>query len=146
MTDGRTLKVLSDFKVQKWLNDNINFITTDKQEIVGIKNCKTHYNQFKKDVIFTFYNKDKEWSLCFNEDLQNFTTFYSWTPLFSENIDNIYFSFDKENYGQSEYCNYIWKHGQAGNYEHQGEIKPTRWYGKQHVFEFEFVVNEPQVY
>jgi hypothetical protein len=44
--------------------------------------------------MFTFYNEDKEWNLCYNEILQRFVTFYSWIPSFSANIDNIYFSFD----------------------------------------------------
>jgi hypothetical protein len=37
---------------------------------------------------------------------------------------------------------FLWKHGQAGLYDNQGKIKPTNWYGKQHEFNFEFVVNE----
>lgn len=37
---------------------------------------------------------------------------------------------------------YLWKHGQAGLYDNQGKIKPTYWYGQQHEFNFEFVVNE----
>ena len=37
---------------------------------------------------------------------------------------------------------YLWKHGQAGLYDNQGEIKPTNWYGKQREFNFEFVVND----
>ena len=37
---------------------------------------------------------------------------------------------------------YLWKHGQAGLYDNQGEILPTNWYGKQHEFNFEFVVND----
>ena len=37
---------------------------------------------------------------------------------------------------------YLWKHGQAGIYDNQGKIKPTFWYGKQHEFNFEFVVND----
>jgi len=36
----------------------------------------------------------------------------------------------------------LWKHGQAGIYDNQGKIKPTHWYGKQHEFNFEFVVSE----
>jgi len=39
----------------------------------------------------------------------------------------------------------LWKHGQAGLYDNQGKIKPTYWYGKQHEFNFEFVVNENPV-
>ena len=36
----------------------------------------------------------------------------------------------------------LWKHGQAGLYDIQGKIKPTNWYGKQHEFNFEFIVND----
>ena len=37
---------------------------------------------------------------------------------------------------------YLWKHGQAGVYDNQGDIKPTNWYGRQHEFNFEFIVND----
>jgi hypothetical protein len=36
----------------------------------------------------------------------------------------------------------LWKHGQSGLYDNQGKIKPTFWYGKQHEFNFEFIVNQ----
>lgn len=36
----------------------------------------------------------------------------------------------------------FWKHGQAGLIDICDEIKPTYWYGEQHPFEFEFIVNE----
>ena len=42
------------------------------------------------------WKKGLTWSLCYNENTQCFQTFYDWTPLQSENIDNIYFSFDKD--------------------------------------------------
>lgn len=47
--------------------------------------------------MFTFYNYDKneEWNLCYNERLGKWITRYSWTPIYSENINNIYYSFDK---------------------------------------------------
>ena len=35
----------------------------------------------------------------------------------------------------------LWKHGTAGIYDVVDDIKPTHWYGQQHPFEFEFVVN-----
>jgi hypothetical protein len=151
-TNGQTLEVISDFKVQKFLNDNLTFRVTDKQAEVGVKNCKTHYNHFKKDVIFTFYNGDgKQWSLCWNETMSEFMTFYSWCPVFSENIDNIYFTFDRNGYSnealpaedKDRYIPYLWKHGQAGVYEGQEPILPTHWYNKVHLFEYEFVVNAP---
>lgn len=141
-TNGKEMQVISDFKVQKFLNDRINLSNTDKKPIVGVKNVKTHYNAFKHDIIFTFYNKGSEWSLCFNELLDVFVTFYSWTPIFSENINNIFFTFALENYNDKKYIPYLWKHGQAGNYKLTDGIKPTVWYNTQHRFEYEFVVNK----
>lgn len=91
--DGFVL--LSDIKVQRFLNDNILLSELDKYPIVSLRNIKTHYNNYKGDVMFTFYNKDKVWNLCYNERLNNWVTKYSWTPLFSENIDNIFFSMDQ---------------------------------------------------
>jgi hypothetical protein len=51
-------------------------------------------------LIFTFYDnvKDDEenaWSLCYNELLGQFITFYSWIPSFSENIDTQFFTFNR---------------------------------------------------
>jgi len=68
--------------------------------IIGLKNVKTHYNNNKKDIMFTFYDdvyKDEEkvWNLCFNELLDKFITFYSWLPSYSENIDTQFFTFDR---------------------------------------------------
>lgn len=91
---GNQLQTLSDFKLQKFLNDNINLKEWDKLMEIGIKDIRTHYNAFKKDVMFVFYNKDKSWNLCYNEYLDIFTTFYSWFPSLSENINNIFISFD----------------------------------------------------
>ena len=54
------------------------------------------------------------------------------------NISNIFFSFPKDANGSNKYE--LWKHGQSGVYDGQGVIKPTKWYGNQEPFEFEFVV------
>ena len=95
LKDGSAPLLISDFKIQKFLNDNIDLTEWDKQCEIGFKNIKTHYNMFKRDVMFTFYNDDKQWNLCLNEYWeQKFMTFYSWIPSFSENINNIYISFD----------------------------------------------------
>ena len=41
----------------------------------------------------------------------------------------------------------FWKHGQAGIIDIADKIAPTYWYGKQHPFEFEFVVaDNPQLH
>lgn len=99
-TNGQTFDTISDFRVQKFLNDNITLTEAEKTPIIGIRNVKSHYNAFKKDVMFTFYDdlntlEEKVWNLCYNELQQRFITFYSWVPSYSENIDNIYFSFDR---------------------------------------------------
>lgn len=280
-TEG--IKFISDHVVTKFLNDFIDLSEYDFEEYQGHINVKTHYNAFKQDVIFTYYKDIPEynddgkiikwsegttWSLCYNLVTQAFTTFYDWYPVESCNIDNIYFSFDKEQidsvldkkaddikivqcelhdasgelkfikmskalvdpqfyekckvyyvtpgaqytvkastltpkdyicyyelingrweftYRQGDYTlnaigdqiadlkivqlkdgisiqeneqgplklynlrnstpnrMLLWKHGQAGLYDNQGKIKPTHWYGKQHEFNFEFVVNENPV-
>jgi len=71
---GQQIEILSDFKVGKFLNENITLGERELTPIIGIRNVKTHYNNNKKDVIFTFYDniyKDEEkvWSLCYNEQL-----------------------------------------------------------------------------
>lgn len=365
---GTKLTFLSDQKVNKFLNQFITLSEFDTSQYNGHLNVKTHYNEFKHDVIFTFI-KDKptykisigiqdalnaarmselqklfniqsydvkpwtsdgnniftaiicnekgqkvqedtyvvrsgkiyynnldtgynaeitwdsgtQWSLCYNELQQQFTTFYDWYPYFSENVNNIFFSFDQEKV-EEVYANqnkkdrivvtidgqagetfrsnknsfdnafnqqldiqywyttnkelqlqitpsiaisngylcfylkgatiefpaleplvvqdgytfyvikfdakklnssytvqlkvnsdeiliadiqykewnpdddmgfqyftlrnssnntlYLWKHGQGGLYDNQGKIKPTNWYGKQHEFNFEFVIND----
>ena len=72
----------------------------EKTPIIGLRNVKTHYNNNKKDIMFTFYDdvykdEEKAWNLCFNELLDAFVTFYSWIPSYSENIDTQFFSFDR---------------------------------------------------
>lgn len=99
-TNGQMFECISDFKIQKFLNDNITISEKEKTPIIGIRNVKTHYNKFKQDVMFTFYDdintlEEKAWNICYNEVMQKFVTFYSWIPSYSENIDNIFFSFDR---------------------------------------------------
>lgn len=98
---GHQIELLSDDRMQKFLNDNITISDTDVTPIIGIRNVKTHYNAFKKDVMFTFYDckdgfQENVWNLCYNEYSGKFITFYSWVPSFSTNIDNIFFSFDRD--------------------------------------------------
>lgn len=98
---GQQLEILSDFRVNKFLVDNISLGEHETSPIIGLRNVKTHYNNNKKDIMFTFYDdiyKDEEkvWNLCFNELLNQFITFYSWVPSYSENIDTQFFSFNRE--------------------------------------------------
>lgn len=99
-TNGEDFECISDFKVQEFLNQNISLTERELEPIIGVRNVKTHYNKFKNDVMFTFYDnlhgfEEKVWNLCFNESLSKWITFYSWVPSYSENIYNQYFSFDR---------------------------------------------------
>lgn len=106
-TNGQTFEIISDFKIQKFLNDNISLSERERTPLLGIRNVKAHYNEFKQDVMFTFYddvNKtglhgenitSLEWNLCYNELLGKWVTKFSWLPLVSENISNVYFSYNK---------------------------------------------------
>ena len=95
------IELISDFKVQEFLNNNISLSEREVTPILGVRNVKTFYNAFKHDVMFTFYDNlygtsEKSWNLCWNEILGMFTTFYSWIPSDMCNIDNIPFSFDRD--------------------------------------------------
>ena len=76
------------------MNDEINLKELDKNVILGERNVKTHFNAYKNDVMFTFYNRGKQWNLCFNEVRNMWVTRYSWIPLMSANINNTFLSFD----------------------------------------------------
>ena len=98
---GQNIELLSDFKVNKFLIENISLGEREVYPFVGIRNVKTHYNNNKKDIMFTFYDdvyKDEEkvWNLCYNELIGKFITFYSWLPSYSENIDTQFFTFNRE--------------------------------------------------
>lgn len=100
-TNGQQFEIISDFKVQKFLNDNISLQEKETTPIIGIRNVKTHYNANKQDVMFTFYDnlygiEEKAWNLCYNELMQKWVTFYSWIPSYSTNIDNVFFSFNRD--------------------------------------------------
>lgn len=97
---GQQIEILSDFKVNNFLVNNITLGERETTPTIGLRNVKTHYNNNKKDVMFTFYDdiyKDEEkvWNLCYNELLGEFVTFYSWVPSYSTNIDTQFFSFDR---------------------------------------------------
>ena len=162
-SDGQKLDTISDLKVQKFLNDNITLKESDKLPTMGLRNVKSHYNKYKGDIMFTFYDGTTQWNLCYNENLKKFITYYSWIPSHSANIDNIFFSFDVnaskssldlDSNGKIIYQTdgtmtvptsgvlpiNFWKHGEAGIYDYAGVIQPTNWYGNLQPFEFEFIV------
>lgn len=91
-TEG--FQCISDFKIQSFLNENLN-IDWDDKFFMGATNVRTHYNNFKGDVIFTFYNENDAYSLCYNERMKMWVSRYTWMPLLSANIDNQFYSFDR---------------------------------------------------
>ena len=100
-TNGDQFEIISDFKIQEFLNENITLSEREMTPIIGVRNVKGHYNAFKQDVMFTFYDdlygfEEKVWNICYNEVMQKFVTFYSWVPSYSANIDNIYISFNRD--------------------------------------------------
>ena len=106
-TQANGFETISDMKIQKFLNDNIKLKEEDKYPTIGLRNVKTHYNNYKGDVMFTFYNftEGEEWNFCFNERMNKWITRYSWTPLYSENVNNIFYSLDKK---RAEILSYIY--------------------------------------
>ena len=95
------IELISDMRVQEFLNQNITLTERELTPVLGVRNVKTVYNAFKHDVMFTFYDNlngvhEKSWNLCWNEILGIFTTFYSWIPSEMQNIDNIPFSFNRD--------------------------------------------------
>ena len=94
----KNLELISDAKIQRFLNDHIRLKEKDKYPTVALRNVKTHYNNYKGDIMFTFYNdtEDEEWNICYNERLDKWSTRYSWIPLYSDNVNNVYYSLDKK--------------------------------------------------
>ena len=139
-TNGEAFELISDLKVQKFLNDNIKLLESDKDKTVNVNFVKTHYNAFKQDVSFVFSYNNKYWHLCWNELSGKWVTQYTWFPEFSENINNIFYTFANTSIHKNAE-NKLFKHGFSGVEEINEEILPTHWYGEQHPFEYEFVVN-----
>ena len=138
-TNGETFELISDLKVQRFLNDNIKLLSTDNKRESGNYSIKAHFNEFKSDVLFVFKYGEQEFNLCWNELISKWVTRYSWFPEFSENINNIFYTFANNVVHPNE-GGLLFKHGFAGTLEEYGNIKPTKWYEEQHPFEFEFVV------
>lgn len=138
-TNGESFEIISDLKIQKFLNDHVNLKIGDRDKTVGESVIKTHYNAFKHDILFVFIYGDEKWHLCWNELQEKWVTQYTWFPEFSENINNIFYTFanEKNHIGVG---NILYKHGFAGTNEESGDIKPTYWYDQQYPFEYEFVV------
>lgn len=83
-------------------NPNFELTIKDSDTILGtfphvVRSGRVYYNNldtgYKAEVNWT---EGTVWSLCFNERMQQFTTFFDWYPVLSENINNIFFTFDQE--------------------------------------------------
>lgn len=97
-SQDKGLELISDAKIQRYLNDHIRLKEKDKYPTIALRNVKSHYNNYKGDIMFTFYNntEDEEWNICYNERIDKWSTRYSWIPLYSDNVNNIYYSLDKK--------------------------------------------------
>lgn len=150
---GDTFEILSDLKIQKFLKDNLELTEQETQPDVTKVNVKTHYNKHKQDIMFTFFkiisNDYLGWNICYNEITKKWTTFYSWIPSYSGNINNTFYSFDadyslsrNQNRLNAWYENIVNRDDKNNNYlwEHNKENNWCNWYGEQHPFEFEFIV------
>lgn len=51
-------RIISDAKIETYLNDNL---FTDIQSSIETVDVRTHYNAFKGDLMFTFYNTEKKY-------------------------------------------------------------------------------------
>ena len=147
-TDSKGFETISDMVVQRFLNDNLLVTESDKTTNILTRNIKTHYNAYKGDIMFTFIKDSFTWNLCYNERQGMWITKYSWMPVYSENINNQFYSFglDQAKEGDSK----LYLHGRTGVFDeidymdnnHNNQLKPTKWYDKQEPFEFEFVVTQ----
>lgn len=144
MTDGSQLKIISDHIISRFLQENIPFKANEYDVNIINSNIKTTYNAKKADVMFTLWNKkeNKLWNICYNILTGDFSTFYSWIPSYTANIDSTMYSFEyrktKDDNEFWKHDNHLWKHGNTKD----EYVKPTTWYGETHPFEFEFVVND----
>ena len=140
---GDSFEVLSDLKIQKFLKDNLQVDEQETQPNLQSLNIKSHYNKHKQDIMFTFFKVVDDdfigWNLCYNEITKKFTTFYSWIPSYSGNVNDIYYSFNNEQSMNNNRYNYLWQHNKENNW--------CNWYDEQHPFEFEFIVaDHPEVH
>lgn len=93
-TQGSQLEFISDHKVTKFLNDYIKLSEFDYRAYQGHLDVKTHYNAFKKDVIFTLVKDIPVYSNTFSDISKNELL------KFAQNVWNFTCSFDDVNIGE----------------------------------------------
>jgi len=153
---GKTLKTISDFKIQKILNEFKNRCVKNIEDAAiyspgsNIKPfVKMNYDRRTNTVIFTYFCLEKSvfstdsnmnnslvdritsiGSVYFNESTGKWGSRLSWDPLFMFNLGSSVYSFNsKDDQGK------IWKH-------FSDSATRCNFYGKQEKFEFEFVIVE----
>jgi hypothetical protein len=87
--DGSTIFTFSN-------NNTITFETVWDIKYADIQQGKVYVNDLFSGVRLDVksWNPGPVWSLCYNEVLGKFVTFYDWYPVESCNVDNIFFTFD----------------------------------------------------
>ena len=63
-SDKQGFETISDMKIESYLNDNL---FTDANSVIETIDVRTHYNAFKGDVMFTFYNTKKPYLIVPDE-------------------------------------------------------------------------------
>jgi len=143
---NKTLKTISDFKIQKVLNKFKKrcLANTGTQPFV-----KANYDRRTNTIIFTYFCLENSkfstddninnpsqpriasiGSVYFNETTGKWVSKLSWDPLFMFNIGSNVFSFNSKTEQDK-----IWKHFS------DSPVK-CNFYGKQEKFEFEFIIVE----
>jgi hypothetical protein len=98
--DGKTIS-LSD-PITDGVTGNAEFDITYQDGTIKkkgeIQNGKIYINDIFTGVLcgIESWKKGTVWSMCYNENLNKWTTFYDWYPVESCNVNNIFFSFDQE--------------------------------------------------
>ena len=140
---GKTLKTISDFKIQKLLNKFKKRCLAN----IGTKPfVKSNYDRRTNTIIFTYFVLESNskfstdanintnnrissiGSVYFNETTGKWVSTLSWDPLFMFNLGSEVFSFNSKK-DQDK----IWKHFSDNSVK-------CNFYGKQEKFEFEFII------
>ena len=116
----------------------------------GIRIYKDRNDQINPDKIVRLLNIRAKIKVSYNNSNGNTTLGEAYTSGYNNKtfIDQGYYDSVVAvipKYNMQFLTTDFWKHGQAGIIDIADEIAPTHWYGKQHPFEFEFVVaDNPQ--
>lgn len=122
-TGSSQLQLVHEYAIEKFLNNNMDVNYNDNSYSIGVRDIKTYWNSYKKELMFTYYNfetlynklqvndnisnikqlvKDTnnitQWNIGFSyiNNTPMFTTFYSWMPLLVANIDNSMYTINSD--------------------------------------------------